>query len=214
MWVAKRIRRPSFTCAHLEWVPGMTMQDASRSAGCSCRAPTTWVSSPRITSGGRAPSSYSMPGTMQISAPGLASMPAASALALAGQAAYGTSRQPCWLPIMPQARTGKRGCAASQSPAMPSSAAAKAVAPDSVDAPLPLLRSASTLPPGPSRKARRLVLPQSRASRLAVLALLTIPLRCRQDGATADCSSQAHCGWLQSRAVRRPPRPGPAWAAA
>ena len=166
--VVNAVSRPSRTRHHFEWVPGSTTCDAAARSGARASAPQICVSSPRITSGSRSGrvvrSPFTItPGTMW-STPCPVSQgtsAAASNPASVGQSTYGTSRQPCRLPTMPQATAGSVGTSVSQSPTTAVNAAPN---PPSGRCRMPQgrVRVSMMAPSDPKRCARSDEVPQSR----------------------------------------------------
>eukprot|EP01022_Parablepharisma_sp_SALTPOND_P029696 TRINITY_DN743_c1_g2_i1.p2 TRINITY_DN743_c1_g2~~TRINITY_DN743_c1_g2_i1.p2 ORF type:complete len:882 (+),score=296.14 TRINITY_DN743_c1_g2_i1:6294-8939(+) len=193
MKVSKCWMRAPVTRTHFECVPGRPIR--SSSSRCFWSAPTTWVSSPRITLG--RVETCSRPGTIHSGRPRPVSTSVswrAMRSGASGTVRQGASRQPCLLPTMPAAISGACGAACIQSPQAFSSAARQGACGSSPWAtagrfmmPQGWARRSTTWPLASKRQQRREEVPQSRAIRAqsclwSGFIVMVVPASARQAG--------------------------------
>ena len=173
MNVAKRSTVPPFALTHFEWVPGM--QTTASSAASTPRAPSNWVSSPRMTSGALG-SRCAIPGRIRMSrsCPGTGTACSRIDASRAGVSTYPASTHPCRAPAMPQTITGSPGAAPTAS-RCDCSTVAKPSLPAAI-MPSWLRRSPRTLPARSTSQSRKLLVPQSTATYAA--SLISTPSQC------------------------------------
>ena len=106
MKVAKSAMAPPLAMTHFEWVPGR--QNTPSFLPDCASAPSTWVSSPRITSG-RSGARRAMPGRMTVrrGVSGTSIARCGMSDGLAGRSRQSASIQPVRAPAMPQMTAGR-----------------------------------------------------------------------------------------------------------